>query len=195
MGVTETLAHFMCVCPRFREARTASHNRAFACVSNFLQQTISVKWKLYVETPLGSLGLQLQDVRIDGEPTSLQRWQPDAVAISWHHKRIGIVEFSRPADTSSEQLTVAYTRKKEKYHPVQTALQHYLDAGWQVEILPWIVGIRGLIQASHIQEALTFFEIPQSKLPAAVERTITSSSNPSLLCILSVTPVTPNTGS
>ena len=46
---------------------------------------------------------------------------------------------------SSEQLAAAHERKMRTYAPLLEALQVYLDEGWQVEILPWVVGVRGLL--------------------------------------------------
>ena len=174
-GVVETLTHFMCVCPRFREARTAGHNKAFAQVSAFIKTTLSSDWQLYIETQLGCTGLQLAIVLINDVETSVRRWQPDAVAISWSRKRIGIIEFSRPADLFSNQLTAAHSRKVEKYRHVKLALQYYSKEGWEIEILPWIVGIHGLIQVQCIQTAVDFLLIPKSKWQAAVECTVLAS--------------------
>ncbi len=35
----------------------------------------------------------------------------------------------------------AYRRKIQKYAPILSALQYYIQAGWTIEILPWVVGI------------------------------------------------------
>ncbi len=68
------------------------------------------------------------------------RLQPDLVLVSQSLRRIAIVEVSRPMDDSSEQLAAAHERKMRT--PLPEALKVYLDEGWQVEIFPWVVGIR-----------------------------------------------------
>ena len=50
-----------------------------------------------------------------------------------------------------------------KYDPLQRALKSYSDLGWNIEILPWIVGIRGFVHQTGIQNALRFLEIPTSE--------------------------------
>ena len=178
LEVPETLTHFMCVCPKFREARTAAHNRAWTQISNFFVNNLVDHWQFYIETPMGCTGLRLQPVQLGSDPleqTRVQRWQPDATAISYSRKKIAIVDLCRPSDVCPEQLRIASDRKVKGYDPLKTALQLYSDAGWQIEILPWVVGIRGLIQESELHNALKFLEIPKTAWPTAIERTVVAS--------------------
>ena len=62
-------------------------------------------------------------------------------------------------DGSSEQLVAAHERKMLTYAPLLVALQVYLDEGWQVEIFPWVVGVRGLLDSDTIKSSLEFLEI------------------------------------
>ncbi len=49
-GVPETLTHFACVCPQFREALTSAHNQVRKVISSFLIRWISPKWIVHEET-------------------------------------------------------------------------------------------------------------------------------------------------
>ena len=42
-----------------------------------------------------------------------------------------------------------------------------MTAGWQVEILPWVVGIRGLIEEKSIHVAVEYLDISRSEWAAA----------------------------
>ena len=43
------------------------------------------------------------------------------------------------------------------------SLANYIHAGWIIEILPWVVGIRGLANTKHLHAALAFLDIPRQK--------------------------------
>ena len=87
------------------------------------------------------------------------RLQPDLVLVSQSLLKIAIVEVSRPKDGSSEQLTAVLERKMRTYAPLLEALKVYLDEGWQVEILPWVVGVCGLLDSETITCCLEFLGI------------------------------------
>ena len=53
--------------------------------------------------------------------------------------------------------------KMTKYDPLQWALKSHTDDGWKIEIVPWIVGIRGFVHQVGIQNAMRFLEIPTSE--------------------------------
>ena len=61
-GQDETLAHFTTLCPRFREARTAGHNRVRAKLASLLAKCLDAQWQLFEETPMRNTGLELQTV-------------------------------------------------------------------------------------------------------------------------------------
>jgi hypothetical protein len=48
----ETLAHFACVRPRFREARTSAHNQVRKAITSFLTPLVGPQWKIYEESPM-----------------------------------------------------------------------------------------------------------------------------------------------
>jgi hypothetical protein len=118
--VPETLTHFACVCPRFREARTSAHNQVRQAISSLFPKIIDSNWKVLEETRMGNMGLILRTVpatlvaRARNLPLDdpvgmceLSRWQPDWVAISQVHKRIAIIDPCRPSDVHREQLHAA----------------------------------------------------------------------------------------
>ena len=186
----ETLTHFACVCPTFREARTAAHNQLRAVLAASLKNFLSEDWSVFEETPLASTGLKLQqvpddEVRLALDATEsitpeagnvrLDRWQPDFILISWKRKRIAVLELTRPSDMLTVQLDEAYRRKKRKYCPIKAALHYYIREGWTIEILPWVIGIRGLADTVHLQTALSFLDIPQQKWAAIIEDSVLAS--------------------
>ena len=76
------------------------------------------------------------------------RLQPDLIALSWSRRRIAIIDISRLSDTYLEQLQSSHDgkkRKKTSYQPLIHALQEYVEEGWQVAILPWVLGVRELV--------------------------------------------------
>ena len=61
-GVPETLTHFACVCPQFREARTSAHNQVRKVISSYLIRWVGSKWMVHEETWMGHMGLPLSKV-------------------------------------------------------------------------------------------------------------------------------------
>ena len=80
-----------------------------------------------------------------GGTCEVSRLQPDLIASSWSRRQISMINISRPPDTYLEQLKSAHDRKKTSYQPLLHALQEYTDNCWQVAILPWVVGVWGLL--------------------------------------------------
>ncbi len=126
-------------------------------------------WEVFEETPLAATGLKLQQVPIEAVQQALQdsnnteadlgnvdlaRWQPDFILVLWKRKRIAVVDLTRPSDVLSAQLEEGYRSKKRRYGPVRSALHHYIREGWTMEILPWVIGIRGLTDTASLQKAL-----------------------------------------
>jgi hypothetical protein len=89
------------------------------------------------------------------------RWQPDFVLISRKRKKIAILELTLPSDILSAQMKVCYREKMQKYAPIPLALQHYIHTGWSIEVLPWVVGIRGFVGTKHLHAALEYLAIPE----------------------------------
>ena len=187
----ESLTHFLKLCPRFHHARTAVHNKVRRALYQILQRHISTDWDLMEETPLSQTQLHLNSVpsaivQQAGRPvkdsdiqtgyTSLGRWQPDIFGVSFAKKKIAIgPEVTLPSDTRLTALTDAFDRKHQTYTPLITALQDYVDSGWTVRILPWVVGARGMIKRSHLTDALEFLEIPRQKWATIIDCTIRTS--------------------
>jgi hypothetical protein len=72
-------------------------------------------------------------------------------------------------DDSSEQLAAAHDRKMRTYTPLLEALKVYLEEGWQVEIFPWVVGIRGLLNSAAIKSCLEFLAVPRQRWERIIE--------------------------
>ena len=61
-AVPETLAHFACVCPQFREARTSAHNQVRNVITSFFTPLVGPQWRMYDETSMSRTGLILRPV-------------------------------------------------------------------------------------------------------------------------------------
>ena len=135
-GTPETLLHFACTCPQFREARTAAHNRVLHRLYTSLTALLSKSWTILEETPMSQTGLHLDHVPAScmlaagrtlpaghGDMINVGRLQPDMILISQKQKRIGLLELCRPMDESPTQLQAAVDRKLQTYAPLKVALQ------------------------------------------------------------------------
>ncbi len=173
-GIPESLTHFACVCPKFREARTSAHNQVQNVITSFLTSTLGSEWTMFEETRMARTGLILR-------PTSqatidqLGRRQPDWLLISELHKKIAIVDLCRPSDVHPAQLLAAAIRKQHAYGPLEEALSSYANQGWVIHVFPWVVGIRGTIDPLHIESLLKFLGIHRRHWQVAVERTVLAS--------------------
>ena len=58
-GLPETLAHFACVRPQFREAQTSAHNQARQVGSSIFYPCAGPNGTMYEETWMGHMGLNL----------------------------------------------------------------------------------------------------------------------------------------
>ena len=187
-GTPETLTHFACLCPQFREARTSARNQVRQVITSFLQRSVDPAWKVFEETRMGKLGLRLRPVSaarvaqalnsnvIPSEhDCDLGRWQPDWVIVSEVHKRIAIVDLCRSADIHLDQLSVAGARKQSKYSVLVEALGYYTDQGWLVDVFPWVVGNRGMIDPRPIGGLLQFLNMPKKLWTIAVEKSVLAS--------------------
>ena len=126
---------------------------------------------MYIEAPLAHIPLRF---RFDKEP-GWRSWQPDSIVISWVYRKIGILEFTRPADLHVDQLRAAQVRKETKYSSIKLALSRYEAEGWQVQILPWVVGIRGMVLVEEIQAMISFLHIPSIACQTLVDCSVTAS--------------------
>ena len=172
--VPESLAHFACVCPKFREARTSAHNQVRDVVTSFFNSALGSKWTVFEETRMSKTGLVLQPTSL-ATVSELGRRQPDWVLASTVHKRIAIVDLCRPSDTSPAQLLAAAMRKQNAYCPLVEALRYYVDQGWAVHVFPLVVGICGMIDPSHVESLLKFLHIQRKLWQGAIERTVLAS--------------------
>ena len=66
-------------------------------------------------------------------------------------------------------------RKQQTYLPLLEALSYYSDQGWTIHGFPWVVGIRGTIDPTHIQSLLKFLGIQRKHWQVAVEKTVLAS--------------------
>ncbi len=55
------------------------------------------------------------------------------------------------------------------------ALQHYIHSGWSIEIVPWVVGIRGFADTKYFHSALGYLAIPKSQWKVIIEDSVFAS--------------------
>ena len=80
-----------------------------------------------------------------------------------------------PADPSTRgRIRDARMRKHVKYKALADVLRR-CHPGWQVEVLPWVVGVRGVVDATGIQHAMTFLGVPVAKRGGLVRRSAVAS--------------------
>ena len=70
---------------------------------------------------------------------------------------------------------MAHDRKKTSYQPLLHARQDFVTYGWKVAILPWVVGVRGLVKDQHLTEVLEFLEIPATAWASILEALVRTS--------------------
>jgi ribonuclease HI len=162
---TETQSHIQCMCPALKEARIRAHHN----LANALWAGISAagrNWVIGKElTVAGLQSLNPPSHRLDewyramdevtdeqleaevGEEeasslASMLRQRPDACAVSWEARKLFIMEFTRPNDKESDFSHNTDRVKSERYLPLKARLSHLLH-NWEVDVLPFTIGIRG----------------------------------------------------
>jgi hypothetical protein len=87
------------------------------------------------------------------------------VRVSLFLKRIGLLDLCIPFDSQTEQLAAAHRRKLCTYGPLLEALLAYdeIGPGWQVKILPWVVGVRCMLDEKSVPEVMSFLQVPQDR--------------------------------
>ncbi len=83
--------------------------------------------------------------------------------MSKQSKRIAIVNLGRPSDIPQAQLLAAAVRKQQAFQPLVDGLSYCTEHGWAVHVFPLIVGIRGVIDSSHVESLLKFLDIPRKQ--------------------------------
>jgi len=62
-----------------------------------------------------------------------------------------------------------------KYQAIVDALYTLINEGWRIEVLPWVVGVRGVLDTTGINKAAGFLDISQRHLPALLRKTALAS--------------------
>jgi hypothetical protein len=118
-------------------------------------------------------GRAVADSGIQAGHMSLSNWQPDIVSISFVEIKVAIgPEVTIPSDFGPQALVEAYDRKIKCYRPLTAALQGYVDSGWDVCVLLWVVGARGMARRDQLIQALEFLEIPKQKWASIIKCTV-----------------------
>ena len=95
--------------------------------------------------------MQDQDVR-DNDPLlawpEVETHQSDGIFIDWNHRRLVIMEFTRPMDGDLQAVRRADEQKDEKYYHLKQVLERALPLGWTVQIATFSVGVCGTMDYS-----------------------------------------------
>ena len=179
--VPETPGHFACVCPKFHNARTVAHDLCWENVSSFIEKHSLLSWRFQWGKSMASSRLNLVPVRIPEDESGgsklidVRSLKPDGLAVNDTNKQILVLEFCRPSDSRPQQVQAAYYRKLMKYSCIKDALTLYEDQGWQISVLPWVVGIRGLVDLKGVEAAARALGIPRNLWAAAADCTALAS--------------------
>jgi hypothetical protein len=109
---------------------------------------------------------------------SVSNWQPDIVGISFAKRKTVLgLEVTIPSDSRPQALMEAYVRKIKCYRPLTAALQGFIDSGWDVCVLPWGFGPRGMARHNQLIQALEsrFLEIFKQKWASIKECAVRTS--------------------
>jgi hypothetical protein len=122
-AIPESLAHFACVCPKFRKARPSAYNQVRVVITSFLSNTVGPEWTVYEQVPMARTGLLLCPTTM-ATVDQLGRRQPDWVLVSHELKRIATLDLCRPSDVLPSQLLMVAKRKQHACEPVKEALSY-----------------------------------------------------------------------
>jgi len=120
-------------------------------------------------------GRPVQESDIAAGSMHLGRWQPDLLLVSYTRSKIAILvllDVIRPSDIWHERLRTAHQDKLCTYEPLCRALSNYADSNWEIQILPWVVGTRWLVQHCALASALEFLAVPRGNWQHVIESTV-----------------------
>ena len=161
---TETQSHIQCLCPALKDARIRAHHNLAEVLWTGIRAA-GQDWVIEKElTVLGLQGLnppsnriaewyraldEVTDEQLDAEvgeeeASPILRKRPDAWAVSWEERKLFIMEFTRPNDKDSDFSLSTDRTKSDRYLPLRERLSQLLPE-WEVDVLPFTVGIRGTL--------------------------------------------------
>jgi hypothetical protein len=75
-----------------------------------------------------------------------------------------------------KSILEAYERKKAKYKDLANTLrERFGRQGWKVQVLPWVVGVRGVLHVEGIEQAMAFMEVPAAKRKGLLRKSAVAS--------------------
>jgi len=75
-----------------------------------------------------------------------------------------------------KSILEAYERKKAKYQDLASTLrERFGHQGWKVQVLPWVVGVRGVLHVEGIEQAMAFMEVPAAKRKGLLRKSAVAS--------------------
>ena len=74
------------------------------------------------------------------------------------------------------RITTAAKRKMVAYGDLARTIGEFQgEPEWRVEVLPWVVGSKGFVDATDISRAMSFLEIPTHRRRRILQRTVLAS--------------------
>jgi ribonuclease HI len=144
----ETTEHFSQMCPRFKDARTAAHDKVWSAAWAEIVSRKPQGWEAIHDTALRNTPLRHGDEWAD--------WKPDGIMLNATDKSVIILEFTRCGGHTKAAVTRAQDRKLEKYtrmaQHLQTANQELYPGG--VTILALACTFSGVLDETHWRTSL-----------------------------------------
>ena len=99
--------------------------------------------------------------------------RPDGVFLNWKERVFHILEFTRPYDSTREDLLRTDENKRNKYQPMHSKIMAKLQPhSWKGEVIALSIGVRGTVLEDHWQTALDKLDVPKTKHQGIVSRAV-----------------------
>jgi hypothetical protein len=128
----ETMTHWQCLCPQFRESRTAAHNYIWSVLATLIKRHSD--YQILLESPMAAAGVTVDPL--------FRHWQPDGIATSPSGNTVLILEFCRCSDDRKASQPAALERKAIKYEPLLSSARQ-LNPRLTITLLTFSIGFIG----------------------------------------------------
>ena len=99
--------------------------------------------------------------------------RPDGVFLNWKERVFHILEFTRPYDSTREDLLRTDENKRNKYQPMHSKIMAQLQPhSWKGEVIALSIGVRGTVLEDHWQTALDKLDVPKTKHQGIMSRAV-----------------------
>ncbi len=113
---SQSLSHFACLCPKFREGQMPACNKVLDVITSFFTSTLRPTWTVFEETRMAKSGLVLRPTS-PAEVDQLDRRQPYWILVSEEYRKIAVVasvvDLCRRSDVHHAQLLTVAMRTQQ----------------------------------------------------------------------------------